>query len=101
MPGRVFEYHPEATKEAWYAFHWYDERSENSSEDFWQELRRARQSVTQHPQSWAPYLHGTRCFKLKRFPYALVYIQRVDRIVGIAVAHLKRRPGYWRKRLAE
>ena len=79
MPGQVFEYHPEAIKEAWEAFHWYDERSETAAESFWQELRRARQSVTRHPQSWGTYLHGTRCFRLERFPYALVYIERGDR----------------------
>jgi hypothetical protein len=64
------------------------------------ELRQAENSVTRHPQSWTPYLHGTRCFKFERFPFALVYIDRDDRIIGIAVAHLKRRPGYWRNRLA-
>jgi hypothetical protein len=31
----------------------------------------------------------------------LVYIERGERIIGIAVAHLKRRPGYWRKRLTD
>jgi plasmid stabilization system protein ParE len=101
MSGQTFEYHPEAIKEAWHAFHWYDDRSENAADDFWEELRRARQSVTMHPQSWTPYLHGTRCFKLKRFPYALVYVERAEQLLGLAVAHLKRRPGYWRKRLSD
>jgi len=101
MSDQVFEYHPEAIQKAWHAFHWYEERSENAAEDFWQELRRARQSVTQHPHSWIPYLHDTQCFKLKRFPFGLVYIEHADRIIGIAAAHLKQRPGYWRKRLAE
>ena len=101
MSDREFEYHVEAIKEAWDAFHWYDERTGNAAEVFWEELRRARQSVTKHPKSWTPYLHGTRCFKLARFPYALVYIERGNRIIGIAVAHLKRRPGYSRERLAD
>jgi len=99
-PGQVFEYHPEAIQEAWDAFHWYGERSEIAADNFWQELRSARQSVVKHPQSWIPYLHGTRCFKLKRFPYGLVYLERDDRILGVAVAHLQRRPGYWSERLA-
>ncbi len=101
MGDQHFEYHPDAIQEAWEAFDWYDERSERAAEEFWQELRRARESVMRHPQSWSSYLHGTRFFKLHRFPYALVYIERADRIIGIAVAHLKRRPGYWRKRLAD
>lgn len=99
MSDPQFEYHPEAITEAWEAFHWYEERSEVAAENFWQELRRARESVTQHPHSWSHFLYGTRCFRLKRFPYGLIYVVGDDRIVGVAVAHLKRRPGYWRDRI--
>jgi plasmid stabilization system protein ParE len=62
--GREFEYHAQAIDEAWEAFHWYETRSEQVAERFWQTLRRARQSVVQHPSVWTPYLHGTRYFKL-------------------------------------
>lgn len=99
MSDRAFEYHPDAIQEAWEAYHWYGERSELAAERFWQELRRAREWVTQNPLAGSPYLHGTRCRRLKRFPYGLIYIERADRIIGIAVAHLKRRPAYWRNRL--
>ena len=96
-----FEFHPEAMIEAKQAAEWYAERNLTASIDFKKELRFAEKLVNEHPGSWAPYLHGTRILQLKRFPYGLVYTERGDRIVGIAVAHLKRRPGYWRKRLAE
>lgn len=36
---------------------------------------------------------------LDRFPYAVVFIDHADAIHVIAVAHHKRRPGYWRDRL--
>ena len=100
-PGRSFDFHPEAMIEAGEAAQWYAERSVDASENFKSELRRAERLVTQRPEAWAKYLHGTRCLQLKRFPYGLVYIERGERIVGVAVAHLKRRPGYWRHRLAE
>jgi hypothetical protein len=32
---------------------------------------------------------------LPRFPYALVFVQHKDEYVVIAVAHMKRRAGYW------
>jgi plasmid stabilization system protein ParE len=96
-----FEFHKDAASEARDAAEWYAQQSARAASRFKEELRRAESSVTKHPQSWSPYLHGTRYFKLDRFPYALVYVERADRIVGIAVAHLKRRPGYWRKRLAD
>jgi toxin ParE2 len=96
----IFEFHHEAILEAREAADWYAARSVKAASKFKAELRRAEDSVTKHPIAWAPYLHGTRCFKLERFPYALVYIERGVLIIGIAVAHLKRRPGYWKKRLA-
>jgi hypothetical protein len=101
MPNQVFEYHPEAVIEAHEAYHWYDEHSETAADGFWNEPRSAKQIVTQQPQTWATYLHGTRCFKFDSYPYALVYVERSDRIVGVAVAHLHRRPGYWRQRLRD
>jgi toxin ParE1/3/4 len=97
----TFNFHPEAILEARDAAKWYDERSHDAALNFKSQLRRAEDSVTRYPRSWTPYLHGTRCFKLEHFPYALVYVEREDQITGIAVAHLNRRPGYWRKRLAD
>lgn len=96
-----FEFHPEAILETKEAADWYAQRSPVAATHFKAELRRAEELVTQQPQTWSPYLHGTRCFRLERFPFALVYVERGARVIGIAVAHLKRRPGYWRKRLAE
>jgi hypothetical protein len=34
-----------------------------------------------------------------RFPYSVVYLEDEDEIWVLAVAHAKRRPGYWRGRL--
>jgi hypothetical protein len=96
---RRFEFHPEAMIEARAAAEWYAERGMTASFDFKQELYRAENLVTERPESWSPYLHGTRCLPLKRFPYGLVYVDRGDRLIGIAVAHFKRKPGYWRQRL--
>lgn len=98
---RNFEFHPEAMIEAKEAADWYAERSLIASADFKKELRHAELLVTRQPETWSSYLHGTRCFSLKRLPYGLVYIERGDRIIGIAVAHFRRRPGYWRERLAD
>jgi hypothetical protein len=101
MPKVTFDYHPEAIAEASQAYQWYAERSDRVADSFWHELRQARHRVTQQPESWNLYLHGTRCYQLNRFPFGLVYIPRGEKIIGIAVAHFKRRPGYWRKRLID
>jgi hypothetical protein len=98
---RRFDFHPEAILESRAAADWYAERSLDASIDFKLALRDAELAVTDSPETWPAYLLGTRCLRLKRFPYGLIYAVRRDRIVGIAVAHLSRRPGYWRKRLRD
>jgi toxin ParE2 len=39
-----------------------------------------------------------RSHKLRRFPYCLIYRLDGDEIVVVAVAHVARRPDYWRSR---
>lgn len=51
------------------------------------------------PSADSPYLRGTRRVLLKRFPYSVVYAWRSGRIVIVAVAHQRRRDGYWLRRL--
>ncbi|WP_040352842.1 type II toxin-antitoxin system RelE/ParE family toxin [Blastopirellula marina] len=99
MPRLPFEYHVDAIAEASAAYQWYADRSSQAAERFWAELQRARKLVTERPQSWTPYLHGTRCFPLRKFPYGLGYVELPDKIVGLAVCHFRRRPGYWRDRM--
>jgi toxin ParE1/3/4 len=35
----------------------------------------------------------------KTFPYAVLYVNEPDHVLILAIAHFKRRPGYWRHRL--
>jgi plasmid stabilization system protein ParE len=74
----TFEFHHEAILEARGAADWYEDRSVDAASRFKVELRHAENSVIRHPASWTPYVQGTRCFKLHRFPFALVYIERDD-----------------------
>ncbi|WP_417738002.1 type II toxin-antitoxin system RelE/ParE family toxin [Rosistilla oblonga] len=36
---------------------------------------------------------------MKRFPYVIVYRVATDRIEILAVAHGRRKPGFWKERL--
>ncbi|MEM9351473.1 MAG: type II toxin-antitoxin system RelE/ParE family toxin [Planctomycetota bacterium] len=101
MSDLKFEYHSEAIIEAHEAYHWYASKSEEVADRFWLRLQSRRIAVTRNPAVWTPYLRGTRCVLLRPFPYGLVFVERADTIVGVAVAHLHRRPGYWRGRLED
>jgi hypothetical protein len=35
----------------------------------------------------------------ERFPYTLVFLERADTVHVLALAHQRRRPGYWRGRM--
>lgn len=66
---------------------------------FFDQLQLAELNVLQSPERYGTYLLGTRLCRFKRFPYGLVYQQRHDYILIVAVIHLKRKPGYWKNRL--
>ena len=40
-------------------------------------------------------------YRLKRFPFSIIYLEKADRVWIVAVAHPSRRPGYWGYRLGE
>ncbi len=47
-----------------------------------------------------PGLEGVRRVAVARFPYWVIYVVGENDMVNVlAVAHMKRRPGYWRTRL--
>lgn len=95
MPAPTHRFHPDAVSEAERARDWYAERSLRAALAFLAELDRAIASVVEGPERWPEYLHGTRRYVFPRFPFALVY-RVVDSIVEIvAIAHGRRRPGYW------
>ncbi len=92
------EFHPDAVAEARAAFQWYRARNERAAELFLTELDLAVERIAENPERWPRYLQGTRRFVLRRFPFGVVYRQIGDSIQVVAVAHGRRKPGYWRKR---
>jgi len=40
-----------------------------------------------------------RTSRVKRYPYSLIYLIQADTIIIVAVAHDKRRSGFWNRRL--
>ena len=98
MAERPVEFHPDAVAEARAAFEWYQERNESAAGLFLTELDLAIERIAETPERWPLYLRGTRCFLLRRFPFAVVYRQVAETIQIVAVAHGRRKPGYWKER---
>jgi plasmid stabilization system protein ParE len=99
MPRRIADLHPEAIAEAREARLWYRERSLDAEERFRRELKRAIRAMQEAPETWPADEDGVRTCRLKVFPYSLLYALEGDACIIVAVAHAKRRPGYWRSRV--
>lgn len=90
--------HPEAEEEANDVRAWYAERSSSAAAAFLVELDRAMTSISEGPKRWPRIYTRFRRFPMHRFPFNVVYIEHRGFIEVIAVAHFRRRPGYWRAR---
>jgi plasmid stabilization system protein ParE len=64
------------------------------------EFRRGLERILEFPEAWQRLDEIYRRYRLKRFPYGMVY--RIDRaanqIIIVAIPHLSREPGWWRGR---
>jgi toxin ParE1/3/4 len=96
--ARPLEVHPEAVLEAQAAYIWYRDRNHTAAEAFLAELDRAVELISESPRRWPIHVHGTRRFLLRRFPFSVVYRELGETLQIVAVAHGRRKPGYWKDR---
>ena len=101
MTDRQVELLPEASQELTEAFDWYADRSSKAARSFLQEIHQALKAIEKAPRAWPQFEANTRRYLLRRFPYYLVYRPSQNRILVLAIAHERRRPGYWHERRTE
>ena len=67
------------------------------------EIHAAINLIAQMPRAWEawPGLEDVRLFPLDTFPFLLPYFAGDERLALLALAHEKRRPGYWAGRLTD
>lgn len=83
------------------AIQWYDAQAPGLGDAFLVEVLTVADRIVRHPEAWHLLEHGIRRCRLTRFPYGLIYGVEKDDIVVLAVAHLHRKPDYWRDRLRQ
>lgn len=66
---------------------------------FIEEVERASGLLESHPEIGQEIDQDIRHFVLADFPHSLIYAIKLDLIWILAVAHHKRRPGYWKGRV--
>lgn len=98
---KPLSYHPESKADSRKAIDWYWDQNRVAVFNFRDELNAALARIRTNSGIGSPYLHGTRRVLLNRFPFSIVYRERLQDVQIIAIAHAKRRPGYWAKRLKQ
>jgi plasmid stabilization system protein ParE len=93
------EFHPEAELELIEAAAHYERQVPGLGERFATEVQRATELLLERPDIGAPADPSLRRLILNRFPFTLYYSAAPDVLLIVAVAHQRRRPGYWRSRV--
>src|SRR5439155_12663895 len=94
--------HSEAKAELQVSVSYYRERGgAKLAERFKEHIKAGYKAILANPERFPPArdLPGVQKFRLRHFPFALLYVRRSDYIWIVAVAHGSRKPGYWTDRV--
>jgi toxin ParE1/3/4 len=97
MKSHIF--HPEAASEYLAAAEYYARINPELGGRFYDEIERLVRDIRNQPDRFLRYDPPAQRHFSDVFPYAIIYVERADRIIVLAVMHFKRRPGYWKQRL--
>ncbi len=98
------QFHAEADLEVDAVFDWYEQQQPGLGADFLAELRSHLQAIAEAPRAAAAWSGArgkameVRRRVMRQFPFTLPYVVREDLVLVLAVAHVRRQPGYWLKR---
>jgi toxin ParE1/3/4 len=83
---------------------WYEDRRFGLGDDFYDAYERALGAIAEAPSRWprvAKIADDVRRVPMHDFPYLVIYTVRERDVLIVALAHMKRRPGYWRRRVGK
>jgi plasmid stabilization system protein ParE len=97
-------FHPGALAEIERARDWYEERRPGLGADLVDEIERVLARLDEAPMSFARSPESRAAYRasLARFPYWMIFAVLDDGdVLVVAVAHARRRAGYWRRRIGK
>ncbi len=97
----AIEVHADAVADLEEAAAWYEAQRRGLGLEFVAEMDRVVANIGEHPLGFSVWNRGdpARRAMASRFPYAMFFDLEPDRIIVMAIAHWRRRPGYWQRRL--
>ena len=87
---------PAAENDVADAFGWYKQRNATAADAFRTEVFAVLDRLAEAPLSYPPDDDGNRKRVIKRFPFSVWFEVQGDTVTVLAIAHHRRRPGYWR-----
>lgn len=93
------EFHPETEAEFAHHLDFYREKSAGLAAEFVDAVEQAVSFVRGNPEAGSPASGELRRWRVRRFPFTVIYREEADRIYVLALAHHRQRPGYWRHRV--
>jgi toxin ParE1/3/4 len=98
---RTVRYHPDARAEFLNQVEYYIAIGTRLADRYNTAVHVAEQQAAATPEAWPKYKHRTRRVVDRTFKFSLVYLYREREIYVVAVAPMRRKPGYWRARLSD
>ena len=95
---RELRVHPDARREFNDAIDYYERESPGLGSIFTDEVDAGFIRIREYPDAAPQVVKRVRRLVLPKFPYSLMYENRDDCLVVLAVAHHRKRPHYWRGR---
>lgn len=91
-------FHPVASEEIVETAAYYEGEVPGLGESFIAEVERVVEVLCDQPNIGQRVGEELRRIVLARFPYSLIYSVESELVWVVAVAHHRRRPGYWQQR---
>ncbi len=98
---RAVRYHPAARAEFLHEIEYYAAISTRLAELYDKAVHTAETQAAASPEAWPEYRKKTRRVIDRRFKFSLVYLHSEHEIFVVAIAPMKRRPGYWTRRVRD
>jgi plasmid stabilization system protein ParE len=93
-----YSYHPAAEAEYLDAFRRYGASNPRAALGFERAVEDAIQKIVAMPQAYPVLDRRHRMFKLRNYPYYLVYREEAGGVLIVSVAHTARQQGFWKGR---
>lgn len=90
---------PPAEQELADAVDYYEAQKLGLGFEFFEEVWTAIERIERYSDAWQSISRNARRCQTHRFPYAVIYRANKDELLIVAVAHLHRKPDYWRNRI--